>query len=490
MSLGAESHPEKPYSAARRVAKNTFYLALAEIANKLMTFAFFALAARHLGRERFGTFSFALAFNAMFSVFTDLGLGFLTAREIARSHAGAGRYVGNSLAAKSIASFLLAGLSILVARLLGYPPATVALVAVTSMFILASAVATYFGAVFQGFERMEFTALTRLLQTATLILGASVIGRGAVVTMRYAWLYVGAGFVAALCGALLTKWKLVRGGLSCTLQELKAMLKAGLPFGIGSVFVVLYYWNGTAFLSKFKDDAEVGLYSAAFRLVLGIGFLAYAFSGAMYPLMSRLHIAATERLKAGLTASLRYVLVLAVPMGVFVSVLASQIIVLIYGAQYAAAAPVLRILAWWGGLASLNSMLSNYLYAVDRPKTVLLQSALGLITNVALNLLLIPLLGGRGVAIAIVAAELCGTIILLLAQTTTASRADMRQVFAAVIKCFAAAAVAVALAFYVAKVLHIVPGLVAGLALYTGLIVLLRVIDRTEMAALGHMLKT
>ena len=302
---------DHPNVAAPRVAKNTVYLALADIANKVMVFLFFAFAARHLGAEKFGVFSFALAFTTMFSVFADLGLGFFSAREIARNPAVASRYVGNALAIKVIVSVLLIGVVSLTVRLLGYPGATVAVVTVTSLFLLASTILLYYGSVFQGFERMELTALGRVLQTGALVVGGLILGRGAAVTVHYAWLYVGAGFAAALASVAIATAALVRPSARLELREWAGMLRASFPFGLASVFVILYYWNGTALLSKLSGDVEVGLYSAAFRLVLGVGFLSYAFSGAMYPVMSRLHAGATERLKSGITTSLRYVTILA-----------------------------------------------------------------------------------------------------------------------------------------------------------------------------------
>ncbi|MEO0080886.1 MAG: flippase [candidate division WOR-3 bacterium] len=478
---------DHPTLAAPRVARNTAYLALADVANKVMVFVFFALAARHLGTEKFGIFSLALAFTTMFSVFSDLGLGFLAAREIARDSSVASRYIGNALAIKVAVSVLLIGIVTLTVRLLGYPSTTVAVVGVTSLFILTSAVALYYSFIFQGFERMEFTALTRMLQTGTLITGGVLLGRGAAVTLRYAWLYVGAGFAAALASAVVCAAVLVAPSLRLELRTMVRMLRAAFPFGLASVFVVLYYWNGTALLSKFKGDSEVGLYSAAFRLVLGVGFLSFAFSGAMYPVMSRLHQGAAQRLQAGITSSLRYVMILAVPVAVFGLVLAGPLVRFIYGGQYVGSVAMLRVLAWWGGLASLNSMLSNYLYAVDRPGVVMLQSAVGLGVNVLLNFLLIPLAGGIGAAVSITAAEFTGTVMLTVAQRTTAARADLRQLAGCWGRCLIAAVLVAPLAWVLAK-LHVLVSVAVGLSVYILLLTMLRGFDRADVLLLRRVL--
>lgn len=478
---------DHPSLAVPRVARNTLYLALAEVANKIMAFVFYALAARHLGTEKFGTFSFALAFTTMFSVFTDPGLGFFTAREIARNPSVADRYVGNALVIKVVASILLIGAVSLAVRLLGYPGATITIVTVTSLFILSNAVTLHYGFVFQGFERMGFTALSRALQTGTLIVGGFLLSRGAAVTLHYVWLYVGAGFVAALAAAATAAAVSVVPKLRLNLRDWPGMLRASFPFGLASMFAVLYYWNGTALLSKLRGDVDVGLYSAAFRLVLGFVFLSFAFSGAMYPVMSRLHTVAAERLKAGFTASLRYVTILAVPLGVIGLALAAPLVAFVYGGQYEGSAAILCILVWWGGFASFNSMLSNYLYAANRPKVVVLQSVVGLGINVALNLLLIPLLGGIGVAISIAAAELTGTVVLMLAQRKTAARADLRQLAGCAARCLLAAVVVAPISWQLAR-LHVLTAVVGGLGLYFLALVLLRGLGKADVLMLRRVM--
>jgi len=51
--------------------------------------------ARYLGKEGFGTLSFALAFTSILGLFADLGLDPLTIREVARNKALVNKYTGN-----------------------------------------------------------------------------------------------------------------------------------------------------------------------------------------------------------------------------------------------------------------------------------------------------------------------------------------------------------------------------------------------------------
>jgi O-antigen/teichoic acid export membrane protein len=93
----------------KSVARNTVFLAMSEVTSKLMMFVFHIIAARHLGVSGFGVLNTALAFVSMWVVLTDLGLGSLAAREIARDRRALRRYVPNVLSIKLIASVVTIG---------------------------------------------------------------------------------------------------------------------------------------------------------------------------------------------------------------------------------------------------------------------------------------------------------------------------------------------------------------------------------------------
>jgi len=416
--IGAEVRPDRdhPAQASKRVARNTTYLALADGANKLMLFVFNMVAARHLGVAKFGILSFALAFVTMLAVFTDLGLGAMTAREIARDHKAAGRLVSNSIAVKLLASVAVIVLIWILVNLMGYPKTTVRVVYICSFFVLESAITYYYSWVFQGFERMELAALARIVQTAVLVLGAILLSRQGVAVESYALLYVGAGLLSVLfAGTAASKW-LVRPGLSFAPRVWWGLLGKSLPIGLTVAFTVLYYWNGTTLLSKLRGDEAVGNYSAAFRLAMGLAFAGFAFAGAVFPLLSRLFVNNTQRLSQALDLALRYMSILVLPLAALGSALSPQVTSLVYGSGFEGSAAVFRVVAWWAALASLNSLLSNYLMAVDRASIVTAQAGISLGTNIVGNIILVPLMGAIGVAASIVCAEAIGFVYMFARQ--------------------------------------------------------------------------
>ncbi len=473
---------------AARVARNTLYLVVADAANKVLMFCFFIVAARHLGAAGFGIMSFALAAANMLAVFADLGLGVISSREIARDYAAAPLEVSNALAMKLVASGVLVVAAIAGVKVLNYPAITAQAVVAACACIPANAILLYLAFVFQGYERMALSSQARVLQVLLLIAGAFALARGAPSVLGYAWLYTGTFWVGALLALGLMGWKLLRPRLSFDFRRWLSMLKKSVPVGLASAFVMVYYWNGSAFLSRFSGDAAVGLYNAPFRLVLGLGFLPAAIAGAIYPVMSRLAATDNTRLVRVLDRVLRYAVILAVPFGVLGTVLARPIISLLYGAGFGDSVRVMMVLVWWSSFACLNAVLSHFFYAVARPGTVTVQTGLALLMNLLLNAAFIPRLGPIGAAGALVAAESAGFVYLAVQQRRSGWAFSLGGLGSSLWRSVVAAVLGAAAAF-VALRLSLPAGIVVGVLVYGLFVLLMGVVRGDDLRALRRLVQ-
>ena len=91
-------------SAQGRVATNTIARAAGEAVAKVGSLVFYVVLARQLGSEDYGTFVFALALTGTLLIGAGFGTDELIAREVARDRAGAGRYLSDVVALKTITS--------------------------------------------------------------------------------------------------------------------------------------------------------------------------------------------------------------------------------------------------------------------------------------------------------------------------------------------------------------------------------------------------
>ncbi|MCR4424371.1 MAG: flippase [candidate division WOR-3 bacterium] len=479
MDLSTEQSFDHPVSASRRIIKNTFFLAIADVVNKAMMFVFYLVAARHLSVEQFGVLSFATTFVTMWSVFSDLGLGVVSARELARDRIEGRRQVNIALAIKLVATLLVIGLIVLVVNLMKLNSEKVRVVYIATIFVLQTAFTTYFASVFQGVEKMHLTTVSRILQAVVLVAGVFVLRTGPARVESYTWLYVLAGLISVLFAAG-AAYVLVRPSFDFHIKRWWGVLKEAFPIGLAIILVSFYYWNGTTFLTKMSGDEAVGAYSAAFRVVWGTLFITLSFSASIYPFFSRLYVSEPTRLSEILKQALRYITVLTLPVGGFGTLLAKPIVFLLYGTKYSGAVTPFMILVWWSVGASFSSILSNYFIAINRASEMTIQSGLSLGVNLLGNVFLIPRFGAIGAAASITAAEFAGVLYLWLRHLRTPYRVTVGDYMSILGRGTAALILAILVAWLLGRY-NIGAAVFTGVVLYAFFLMVTRVISRQDI---------
>jgi len=89
---------------SRRILSNSMVLMGAEIFRKILRMVLVITAARILGRELYGGFSWAMGFTLLFWILADMGIHQLIIREIARRPEDVKKYLSNALAIKLLLS--------------------------------------------------------------------------------------------------------------------------------------------------------------------------------------------------------------------------------------------------------------------------------------------------------------------------------------------------------------------------------------------------
>jgi O-antigen/teichoic acid export membrane protein len=399
-------------STVQRIAKNTTVLLVAQVASYLLAFFYMMYAARYLGAAGFGILSFAIAFTGIFAVFGDLGLQPLTTREVARDKSLAPKYLANVTLMKIILVAVTFGLIALTINLMGYPAETIRVVYLIGLYVVLAAFNQMFYSLFQAFERMEFQAISQMLNAALLLGGVILIIKLGFGIIGFASLYVITSAIALGYSAAVMKLKFSNPASSSATKAMefdwsfwKPTIKEALPFGLGAIFVAVFYWIGSVMLSSMKGAEVVGWYSAAYRMVLTLLFLPTAFNSAIFPIMSGFHVSSQDALRLSYEKYFKYMLVLAVPVGVGTTLLANRIILLIFGNGYMPSVVALQILVWVFVFISLGSPFYRLLDATNNQRKGMKAAAICMALNIILNLLLIPRYSYVGTSIAAIATE-------------------------------------------------------------------------------------
>jgi O-antigen/teichoic acid export membrane protein len=167
-------------------------------------------------------------------------------------------------------------------------------------------------------------------------------------------------------------------------------------------------------LGIFVQPSLVGIYSAAWTITQFLALFDSAVSSTLFPEISRADAEDNRQTVANLVEqSLAYGGLILIP-GLFGGVLLGERLMRIYGSEFVQGASVLWLLILAMLLYSYEKQLLNALNGLDRPKKAFQINAVFIGTNIVLNILLIPLFGVIGAAVATALSAVVGMILSIM----------------------------------------------------------------------------
>ncbi len=425
-----------------------FTLAISNIGTALLSFLLAALIARALGETGLGAYAVALAWVMPLSLLVEFGIGTLITREVAGNAAGGGgrqeRHpysdVQGDLVAAAVRVRLLMGVPLMVSLVVAAPLLTsdgvvVRGIQVSAPLVMIQPLFSTYSAVFRARGAMypipwlNIGMLVAQVGLTLLVLSSAAIGwcevRGAwceqaaagsamtpplVVDVLLINTITSVGQLAACWGIYRARFYVRAVGFP---RSTWAILRESWNFGLAALFAAVQMRMSAVLLEAMSGVASAGLYAGANRFVEAARLLPNAFYGALFPQLGALaddprHMWQTFR--RALLGMLAYGIVAAIGL----SLLARELLILVYGETFAIAVPALVILSAAFVFSLLRGTLTLYRYA-QRREAFVNRVNLGVIgVQLALSLWLIPQMGALGAAWAVLGAEAFALIALWL----------------------------------------------------------------------------
>jgi len=464
-------------STSRSAARNTIFLSLAQGIRIVLGFALILFIANRFGATWQGKFSILLAFLNIFQVMSSFGLPRLITREVARDHSESNRYFWGGVVAQGATTLLFAAAMYVIIGLMPYPADTKAMLRVAiltlPMFLLYSLSA----ALLRAFERMQYLVYAEVLSSVAQIITAVVVltitpNVMALAGVRLAGLSLSALVVLVSVVRMRLVWRpAIHLPFSWSLLR-----HSGDLFVMASLDAILQQLDIIS-LSIVAGESVTGIYDAAFRLVQVLLTLVMSFTEAMYPILSRLYVESRQRFGLVTGKALQYGMVALLPIAVGATVLAPQIIALLYHRpDYAASANVLAVLGWGAIVYFIMNLLSRTLVAGNRQRA----SMWATVIMMAVGLVLVPgfthLLGAVGAGLGLSLMFATGAVVALYFSR------DFGLAFG--VGCIARPALAAALmgaTLYFLPQLPLVVAVGVGVMVYGILAFGLRAFDRSDI---------
>jgi len=396
------------------IGQNYFYNTLLTVINLLFPLITFPYISRILGPEGMGKVSFALAICQQFLLFANLGIPLYGVREIAKYQSD------KSMLSKVYSELLVINfISMLIILCIYYGAVFYIekfhnekiLFLIFSLNILLSAFTLDW--FYKGIENFRYITIRSIIVKIISLIVLFIF-----VKNENNYSFYAVCIVIAMSGANIFNFFYSKKLASFSFAKLNLRRHFKGIMTTFLIFAVIQFYIGMdkIMIGFISGDIYVGFYTVAERIDRILITLVISLSAVLIPKMS-FHHSNNEQEKFNnlLDLSIKYVLLLSVPIIAGIFFLNTELILLFAGEKYAQSYLSLKILSFLiilVGLANVSGM--QILYSTGQEKKYLVSITFGMVLSIIANLILIPKFQHNGAAAGTLIAECAGLAIQLI----------------------------------------------------------------------------
>lgn len=390
----------------RRYFLNTFWI-FAEKGLRIIAVLFVGVyVARYLGPEQFGLYSYALAFVALFSTITKLGLDSIVVRDLIHHPLEVRHlYLGTAFWLKLIGAAVTLVLLAFAVQLTSND-------ATTNLYILIIAS----GLIFQSFEVIDFYFQAKVLSKYVSICKLVQLVLSSALKLYLVFLhadliwFVLISLIDQITLALSLAYAYWRQQVRSffgqfDLSIAKELLKNSWPLILSSAAISLYMRIDQVMIKEMLGEKDVGLYSAAIQLSEAWYFIPTIITASVFPAIVNARKISQSLYHQRLQRLITVMTWMGIVVALLMTFLGDWLIVMLYGSAYQAAGSVLSIHIWAAVFVFMGVATGVFFTVENLTQKVLYRTVLGVISNVLLNIIFIPRYGINGAAMASVLSQ-------------------------------------------------------------------------------------
>lgn len=384
----------------KKYFKNTSWLFIEKIIRVVLGAFVIISITNYLGPSDFGLYSYALSFAGIFTVISTLGIDSILTRELVKDPEKNNLLLGTGFGLKFIGA-LISILLLAVAVIFTSHDKTTNLL----IFVIAAA------PIFQSFNVVDFFFQSKVLSKYSVIVQSSSFILSSVIKLSLIFLHASllsfAIFTTAEYVFLAAGYVLMYRSRKLNISEWKFELNTGLrilkdswPLILSGVVITIYMKIDQVMIKQMLGNAEVGYYAAAVRLCEAWYFLPTIITTSLFPAIVNAKKISEQLYQSRLQKLYDLLAWAAILIALPTTFLSGFIIEILYKPEFLPAAPVLTIYIWAGVATFLGVASSQFLITENFTKIAFVRTFIGMIVNVILNFLLIPVYGISGSAAA------------------------------------------------------------------------------------------
>ena len=391
---------------SRKILKSVSWLFVERVVRLAIALVTGIYVARYLGEALFGQLNYATGFVGLFFALGAMGIDEILVRDLVKYPEKKNELLGTGALIKLAGSLLMVILAVGGSLLKDMDGLTASLIAV----IACAELLRPFGVIDQWFmAQVKAGAAVRVQMTQVLISAAVKFALIAAIEFDiltaqealiwFAWTYVvesallavGYLYMYGRIGGSWREWKATWPMAWHLLRESWPMLIYGMALYVQArIDQVMIKDLLTRTQGETAAFAEVGQYSVALRMAEALGFLPVIVQKTLAPAITKARTLDADLYKDRLLNQYRLMfglfLVTAIPMFLF----AKPMIILLFGSEYAPAGYLLSLFAVRLFFTNMGTGKGSYIVNESLFKYSLITAIIGALTNIGVNLWLIP----------------------------------------------------------------------------------------------------
>jgi O-antigen/teichoic acid export membrane protein len=415
-------------SLAGTMAKNTTLGFITSISEMGIAFVSATILTRALGTEQYGLYAYIIWLFTLAGIINNLGLGEMTRRfipeAIGRNNTDepAG-FIQMGLAFRVVSALLTCLVIILSSgywlRMSGEVGSQLVFV-LCAISVFPEALQQGLAAIFKGFQRFDYALyISLVMYPLRLLLLVILVTQGfditTVLSINIATLSMGvvAGFF--FLSKLIPLKRLFSRSILTPERRNQAFKYSITVAGIMCLSYLVSTQTEIFFIGLYSSVENVGFFSLAFKIGMLAGLLPNAFVYVLLPsIAEQFGKGQIEKMKQIYFTSIRYMLLLVVPIAVGGIVLAESLIVFFYGTDYTPAIRIFQIINLPIAVSSIAAASDAVIRGINRPGFILMSTSIFSVVNIGLSFALIPRFGIIGATAAYSATMMLGLPVYVL----------------------------------------------------------------------------
>jgi O-antigen/teichoic acid export membrane protein len=380
----------------QRAAHDVFIQIFARVLNLALGVVVTALLARTLGDVLYGQWSTIFVVLGLVGYLMNFGMEGVVVREASREPERELEWLGSMLTLRLI---------LIVPVVLVAAGAIVLLQRSEQMLVAGLILLTTMPFSGVGVLGMIFQLRVRNIVPMLVLTLRSVLWGGAVVII-----YFNGGSMVELAiamaatnaiGSLVQMFaarRVVGQWLAPTRKHIGTLLRVGVPLGLSGVLVIFYARIDQVIVFVIAGSRSAGLYGAVYGVLDQSHFVPVSVLTTLAPIIAAAWPADRERLLRTVRLAAEFMAISSLGALAFACVASSQIIHLIFGPDFAEAAPALPVLGAAFVFICFGYLNGNLLVVMGLQKRLLRISLIALVVNLIGNFILVPIMGFMGAA--------------------------------------------------------------------------------------------